>query len=286
MSNVVDLSRLPQPTIVHALDWEGEVTGFIAALKADLPEWAGIFESDSFIKAARTWAYRLTLEQQSHNQDARAILLAYADGSDLDHLAESFYSFANIARATGESDASFRDRIQLAPEAFSSAGTLGGYAFHARAVDPIAIPYVDVWFPQPGFAQVAVQTADDIGDDAAAILLDAVREKLNEDEHKNSDILTVSRVERVDVIVRAVIHVARGPDAGLVVAAANAGLGKLEAIISRPRQVLSVSALANALHSDAAIRVLVEMPVDEVATGEGQAIRIATRDIRAEVTNA
>lgn len=283
--DVVDLSRLPMPTIVHPLDWDGEVDGFIATLEAELPQWRGVFESDSFIKAARTWSYRLTLERQSHNQDALNILLAYADGENLDHIAATYYSFAGIKRADGESIESFRNRIQLAPEAYSGAGTIGGYAFQARAVDPVAIPYVDVWFPSPGYANVAVQMADDIAAEQAASLLDEIRQKLHDDKHKTSDILTISAVERLDVSVSATIHVASGPDAGLVVAAANAGLDAYEKLISRPGQVLSMSGLNNALHSDAAIRVLVAAPATEVKPAQGQSIRIVNRDIRAEVSN-
>lgn len=285
MTDVVDLSRLAPPTVVHPLDWDGELAAFINQLKIDLPEWRGVFESDSFIKAARTWSYRLTLLQQSHNQDARSILLAYATGQDLDHIAATYYAFAGVVRADGETDDSFRDRIQMAPEAHSGAGNLYGYMFHARAVDPIAIPYVDVWFPQPGYANVAIQTADDVEDDGAAGLVDAVRARLYEDRNKTSDILTISRVERIDVTVRAVVHVARGPDASLVLAEAEKGLDNLANLVSRPRGVLSISGLDDALHSDAAIRVVIESPAAEIAPGFGQAVRIVERDIRAEVVN-
>lgn len=285
MNDVVDLSRLEPPTIVHPLDWDHELATFIAQLKFDFPDLVGVFESDSFVKAARTWSYRLTLLQQSHNQDAQSILLAYAKAQDLDHIAATFYTLAGISRDEGEADKSFQERIQLSPEAYAGTGNLHGYAFQARKVDPIAIPYVDVEFPAPGYANVAIQTADDVDDDQAAELLDAVRARLHEDRHKTSDVLTVSRVERIDVTVRAVVHVAAGPDAGLVIAAAERDLDSLSALISRPRQALSMSALNDALHSPAAIRVVIYTPTEEIAPGFGQAVRFVGREITAEVVN-
>lgn len=285
MNDVVDLSRLAPPTIVHPLDWDAELASFIDLLRVEFPDLVGVFESDSFVKAARTWSYRLTLLQQSHNQDAQSILLAYAGAQDLDHIAATYYAFAGISRPEGEADNSFRERIQLSPEAYAGTGNLHGYAFQARMVDPIAIPFVDVEFPAPGYANVAIQTADDVDEDGAVEILDAVRARLYEDRHKTSDILTVSLVERIDVTVRAVVHVASGPDAGLVLAAAQEGLDSLAALVSRPRRVLSISALDDALHSPAAIRVLIDSPATEIAPGFGQAVRIIEREITAEVIN-
>lgn len=245
--SVIDLSSLKAPTIVHALDWESEITSFIEQLKSDLPEWQGVFESDPFLKVTQSWSYRLLLERQSHNQDAQSIMLAYAKGQDIDHIAATYYAFAGIKRALGEGDVSFKQRVQLAPEAYSSAGSQGAYVFHARGVDPINITHVDVAFPEAGYAIIAIQTTAEDEIDVTEFV-HRVRKKLLADRHRTSDILEIIHVDEHVVSCDVEVTIDQGPDASLIKTQIDKNLAALKSKVHKPRGLLALSAINAAAH--------------------------------------
>lgn len=122
MSNgfaAVDLSSLPAPQVVEPLDFET----VLAALKADFearhPDYTATLESDPAMKLLEVAAYREVIVRQRVNDAAKAVMLAFATGSDLDHLG----ALVPVARNAGETDASYRGRIQLAPRGILYCGT-------------------------------------------------------------------------------------------------------------------------------------------------------------------
>ena len=86
MTTAIDLSRLPVPNVVEALDFEI----ILAAQLDDLIErddtYTGLLESDPAMKVLQVTAYRELLLRQRVNEAARAVMLAYAMDTDLDHL--------------------------------------------------------------------------------------------------------------------------------------------------------------------------------------------------------
>lgn len=64
-------------------------------------------------------------------------------------------SNSNVTSGGGdeETDEQLRDRIKLAPEAFSTAGSVGAYKFHAKSADPSIID-VAVTNPVPGTVNI------------------------------------------------------------------------------------------------------------------------------------
>ena len=124
-----DLATLPAPQIIEPLDFEQ----ILAALKADIlaraPELAEVLalESDPIVKLLEACAYRELLYRARVNDAARAHLLAFATGTDLDHLAAMF----GVVRMAGEEDARLRQRIQLRVAALAAQGTREHYEFHA-----------------------------------------------------------------------------------------------------------------------------------------------------------
>lgn len=139
----VDLSRLPAPDIIEALDFETILADAVARMQAVMPEFENR-DSDPATKLLQVFAYFAQLLRQRVNDAARAVMPAYATGADLDHIAALF----GIARftvtpadevlnipAVMESDADFRRRMVLAPEGYSVAGPEGAYIFHALSAD-------------------------------------------------------------------------------------------------------------------------------------------------------
>lgn len=145
MFTAVDLSRLPAPSIVEQIDYEALLAQNVALYKTLNPSHTAFVESDPVYLLLQAFAYREMQLRQRNNEACRAVMLAYAVGSDLDQLG----ALMGVARLeldpgnaelgvpkTMESDVEFRRRIQLAPEGFSVAGPEGAYIFHALSADP------------------------------------------------------------------------------------------------------------------------------------------------------
>ena len=76
-------------------------------------------------------------------------LLAYAEGAALEHLA----AFFGVTRLDGEEDVHLRERVRLAPESFSVAGSRGSYRYWAMTADA-SISDVAVVSPDPGVVRI------------------------------------------------------------------------------------------------------------------------------------
>jgi len=140
----VDLSRLPAPDVIEQISFEDVFAAMLADLRTRDPAFDALVESDPLYACLQVAAYRETLLRQDFNERLRGMMLAYASGSNLDHLG----ALMGVTRlqldpgdpaqnipATWESDTDFRHRIQLAPEGFSVAGPEGAYIYHALSAD-------------------------------------------------------------------------------------------------------------------------------------------------------
>ena len=76
-------------------------------------------------------------------------LLAFAEGAALDNLA----AFFGVTRLAGEEDDGLRERVRIAPESFSVAGSRGAYRFWAMSADA-SITDVAVVSPDPGVVRI------------------------------------------------------------------------------------------------------------------------------------
>ncbi len=85
------LTSLPAPDVIQPLDYET----ILASIKADYiaanPSFTADVESDPVVKMMETCAYRELGVRQRVNDAARALLLADSSGTDLDHLAFTYY---------------------------------------------------------------------------------------------------------------------------------------------------------------------------------------------------
>lgn len=87
----IDLSRLPPPCLVEELDYQVIIESMRSELERRLPGWtAAALESDPANKILEVAAYREMLMRQRVNEAARGVMVAFATGADLDHLA-AFY---------------------------------------------------------------------------------------------------------------------------------------------------------------------------------------------------
>ena len=89
--NAINLAGLPLPNVLEPIDFELEVTRIRAEISAkfadDHPIQAALsLESEPINKIIEVLAYRYVLKIAEINRKARSLMLAFATGSDLDHI--------------------------------------------------------------------------------------------------------------------------------------------------------------------------------------------------------
>lgn len=280
----IDLSRLPPPEVVEALDYESilaERKAYAVSLwpQEQQDEVAATLnlESEPLTKLLQENAYRELGWRQRVNESALAIMLAHARKGDLEQIAARF----NVARLQiipgnptasppvppeYEEDDALRERTQMAMEGLSTAGPRNAYIFHARSADGrVADASCDS--PAPAEAVVSIQSA--LGDGTAdAELLEVVEAYLSDDDRRPvADRLTVQSAEVLPYSVTAVLHLeTAGPEAEPIRATAQQ---RLDALVNRRRrlgQEINRSALDAALHVEGVRRVDLIDWTDIVAT--------------------
>ncbi|SRR5579883_495565 len=226
--DAVDLSQLPAPNVVQPLDFEAILAARIADLSTRFaadPSTAGIvpllqYEVDPSVKIQETGAYRELVHYNRVNDAARAVLVASAQGSDLDNLGALF----GVVRLNGETDDRYRTRITLAPNAYSNAGPLGGLIYECMTASSNVLDVKIVKTPYTGQLAVYILSSEPGGVPSAATLL-AVSQRLFQDDVKlMTDEISVNPATIVPYAVVATLTVPVGPDPALIQAAAVAAV--------------------------------------------------------------
>lgn len=284
----VDLSQLPAPDVVEELDYETILDERIATLISLYPEDQQeaiartlTLESEPIVKLLQENAYREVIWRQRVNEAARAVMLAYAIGSDLDIIGANFDverlvitpaddSVIPPVAAVMESDDDFRLRIQQSFEGMSVAGSTGAYEFHGRSADG-RVADISVISSEPACVTVSVLSREDNGA-ASAELITAVRNALNdEDVRPVADRVTVQSATIVDYKIAATLFLYPGPESEPV---RNAAEAKLKAYISAQHRLgrdIRKSAIYAALHVEGVQRVELAAPVADIVLDKTQA---------------
>lgn len=196
MSELVDLKKLPAPKVVQELSYETLLTQrkekFLSLQESDemRQHWQARLqlESEPVVKLLEENAYLELLLRTNINESAKAVMLAYATGSDLDQLGALFGVTRLIIQAEDlksnppttakyEDDERFRTRIQMSLEGLTTAGSRASYEFHALSTSA-KIKDVDVTSPTAGTVKVAILSTEGQGT-ADGDLIKAVKEQLN-----------------------------------------------------------------------------------------------------------
>ena len=212
-------NNLPDLTVITQVDH--------AALTAEIADAAGIENlsaSDPAYRIALAVAYRESLVRQDANEQARGVMLAYATGTDLDHIGQTYYRDANgqpVTRLSGESDEDSRTRLQQSLEGLSVAGPITGYEFHAMSYSNI-IKDVGVQSPAPvSVVLTLLQTGGDGSVDAQTC--QAVYDYL-QPYRPLTDALTVQSADILTFNVEASLVLDNTLDTAMVLSAAQAAL--------------------------------------------------------------
>ena len=263
---VIDLSRLPPPDVVERLDYDAILAALTADLRARYPEYDAWVESEPALKLLEVAAYRELLLRHRINDAARAVMPAFATGSDLDHLAALY----GLTRAAGEADARLLRRMLTAFSGLSTAGSRDAYVHHALTADP-RVRDVCAARTAPGAVRVVVLGENPDGVPSAEVVA-VVNDALSDVTVRPlTDTVTVQAVEIVPFTIDATLTLATGPDPDVVRAAARAAA---EAYV-RARNVCGAdvhrAAVTAALVVPGVTNVALTAPAADVAVGEHQA---------------
>ncbi len=262
----IDLSKLPAPKVIEELSYEEIFQDILSDFLEKNPSYSTLLESDPAIILLEVCAYRELLLRNRINEAAKATMLAYATGSDLENLGAPL----GVQKLEGESDDQLRQRIQLAPEAFTNAGSVGAYTFHALSASS-DIKSVSVKSPNPGEVLVTILSKTGNGV-ASEELIDAVLEKLSEEDVRPlTDQVSVQSAEIVNYSVEAVITVYSGPSSAVVETEARAALDKFLDERHAIEKLVAVSGIYDALHVDGVKKVQLIHPTSDVVTTDEQA---------------
>lgn len=286
-ASVLDLSRLDPGSLFAPLSFETIRADRIADLKSRLlaAGWdygdLDTLETEPGALLQTTAGFRELLNRQAIQDAELSVLLAFASGLMLDRLGD-LHATARQALVDNprpyatnpedwESDARYRARIQLAPEAFPAAGTPGGYIYHVMAASPL-IADCGVTVLYRGTPQVQVELTvlgvDDILPDA--VLAAATKAVLADNVKLLTDTVILRPAVPVPYKVTATLGLLPGPDPASVSASVTTAVSATAAKYRRLAGGLPASAITAALQQPLVDSVDAMSPIAGVQTTRWQ----------------
>ncbi len=277
----VDLSQLAFPPVVETLDFEAILAAMIADLQARNPTYSALVESDPAYKILEVCAYREVVLRQRVNDAAKAVMLAYAVGANLDVIGANFDVERLLLDAgddtaippvppTYEADADFRRRIQLSFESYTTAGSEGSYVYNALSADP-DVKDVSVTSPTPGQVNVYVLSKTGTGA-ASSDLLVAVDGALNaESVRPLTDNVVIFSANIVSYAITAELVLFPGPDSSVVLQAAQDAINAYVIENKRLGLDIALSAIYAQLQQPGVQQVNLTLPAANLSINETQA---------------
>ncbi len=218
MSEGINLALLPPLDIVEQVDYE--------VIVADIAQRAALENaspSDPSYRTALASAYREMMLRQDANEMCLGLMLAFAKGPQLDHIAITYYRHPDgtaVTRLAGELDDDFRARIQLSPEGLSVAGPEAAYIFHAKSAH-VDVKDVKVLGPhslvnptQPGYVDIYILSRQGTGVPDASLL--PVVDAYLWPRRPMTDFETAKAASVLNYTITATLFIKAGPDPELV----------------------------------------------------------------------
>lgn len=283
--NGVDLSLLPPPAVIEELAFEAILADIKADFVARYPAAAALIdlESEPVVKLLETSAYRETLLRARYNDEARALLLAFATGTDLDHIGATYYDgearllvtpedldASPPVAAVWESDDDFRYRLSLKPESYSVAGPRDAFEFHALSASG-QVKSATTTTPNGGTSQVFIlsRTGNGVPDPA---LIDTVDAALNAEQVRPlSEEVLVSPATVIDYALDIALTLFPGASTEVALAEATARLEAFAAAHHRLNADIIKSAIDAAAHVPGVKKVVIVSPAADIDCGIGDA---------------
>lgn len=286
---MIDLATLPAPTVIETLDFETLYHARLARFKALYPAYTAALESDPVVKLLELAAYDELMLRARINDAARATMLAYATGADLDHLAALLDTQRQIitpadpstrppTAAVLESDERLRMRAQMSMEGTSVAGSHGAYMYHAlSASGRVADATVDS--PEPKVVRVVILSTDNDGVPDAD-LIHTVQAYLSADTRRpmTDDVRVVAPVV-VQYGIIAELTAYPGPSPAPVFTAAHTALDTYLHQHHKLGHDITLSGIYACLHQPGVQRVTLLSPTADIVIGQGEVARCTAKTV-------
>lgn len=283
----IDISQLPQPTIIEELDFEEILIEVKAVMVASYPvdqQTAVIaalaLESEPLNVIAQAIAYREMLLRQRINEGAAASMLSHATDDDLDNIAANLDTerlviteATDTTDAVMESDEALRLRAQAAFEGMSVAGPSAAYEYFARSASG-RVAAVRATSPSPAEVVIAILSSDGDGTPSAELISTVQAAVNDEDTRPLGDRVTVQGAEIIEYAIDATLYLYPGPESEPII---NAALASLQTFLSNAdkkigRDVVR-SAISAALHVQGVQRVVINSPESDLQIDNTQVAR-------------
>ena len=273
MTTLNDLASLPTPAVIESLSFETIFSELQAEFQSRYPDYSALLASDPAIKLLEVAAYREVLLRNRINAAAKASLLAFATGSDLDHLA----AFYGVTRLMDETDEALRLRTRQRIIGFANAGGAAHYRYWALSASP-EVADVEVDSPEPGRVRISVLAKGEEQTVSNAVL-NAVRAVvLRDDIRVLTDTVEVVAAELMPVTVHARLWLY--PDAPLeTLAAIQAVFASTLAACAGLGWDLTRSWIVGQLQRAGVHKVDLLSPTTDIRVAANQAVRLASLNL-------
>lgn len=273
MTTLKDLASLPAPAVIESLSFETIFEELQTEFQSRYPDYSALLASDPAMKLLEVAAYREVLLRNRINEAAKASLLAFATGSDLDHLA----AFYGVTRLTDETDEALRLRTRQRIIGFANAGGAAHYRYWALSASP-EVADVEVDSPEPGRVRISVLAKGEEQTVSNAVL-DAVRAVvLRDDIRVLTDTIEVVPAELMPVMVHARLWLY--PDAPLeTVAAIQAVFASTLAACAGLGWDLTRSWIVGQLQRAGVHKVKLLSPTADIRVAANQAVRLLSLNL-------
>lgn len=283
--STIDFTQLPIPTLIQELDFESLFNDrkekFISLYEPSEQEaWRNTLnrESDPVVKILQENAYLELLYTHKCNTDARSLLLAYAAGPDLDHLALTEYGLVRLIitaadnsvvpplPAIYESDDRLKERCLLQFDGMNTAGSSNAYKFFTLSADG-RVDGVKVYshIDQPYLLDIIISQVDSQNGEASQELINIVQAALDPEHVRpvcDRPIVKSSLASPYSINAR--LFVGKNAEDSLLLEAANI---RIQSYIEKSRkngQSIRLSALYAALHVEGIHRVVIDSPKTDI----------------------
>lgn len=285
----IDFARLPPPAVIETIDYEALVQIYRDQVVTKMPvlKKAVTLEQSPTNVILESEAYGEMMVRARVNAAARAVMLPFAVGSDLDVLGAFYNVSRNVIPGdpvlgtadTPEGDASFRRRIQLAPEAFTTAGSAGAYIFHATTAAPTLRDASATKINNRGGIKVALMNTGSNPLATEDQVLAVTRRLLKPSIKPLTHVVSVAPATILPVGIKAEITLYPGPDQALVMADIGSQLDQLRTDINWIGRDLTVSAVNAALKRPGVQNVKILSPTADVVADFDQCVWLRSAEV-------
>lgn len=284
---IIDLSQIPAPNIVEPLDYETLLeerkAKLLSLIPVDLQNQVAYvlgLETEPLTISLQESAYRELVLRNRINDAARAVMLAYAIGSDLDQIGANYGITRLVVQgavpdaippvdAVLESDDDFRYRIQLSLDGYTTAGSKESYIFHGLSADGKVLD-IDPVSDYEGVVTIYVLSRDGNGT-ASAELIRKVEDALNgERTRPMTDLVNVLSASIIEYQINAELVMPSGPDRAVVL---NAAIAAAQAYANSRQKIgfdVAISGIHAALHQSGVTQVNLASPSAHITVDDGQ----------------